>query len=104
MNPLTELEQYGISNRSVKLFGKGASPDLIDYLDLAEPADDESKGELLPSGVAENQGRPLLFFVNDSNLARSPDERQTELNRLRRNLACRGERAYLAVLRSGALE
>ena len=104
MNPLTELEQYGISSRSVKLFGKGASPDLLDYLDLAEPADDESSGELLPSGVAENQGRPLLFFVNESNLARAADERQVELNRLRRNLACRGERAYLAVLRSGALE
>lgn len=104
MNILTELEQYGISSRSVKLFGKGASPELLDYLDLAEPADEESKEELLPSGVAENQGRPLLFFVNESNLARSVGKQRAELNRLRRNLACRGERAYLAVIRSGTLE
>jgi hypothetical protein len=79
MNLPTELQNYGISNRSVRLFDKGASPELLDYLDLAEPADDEIKGELLPDGVAENQGRPLLFFVNESHLAHSVGKQRTEL-------------------------
>src|ERR1039457_70138 len=105
MNLLTELQNYGVSNRSVRLFDRGASPELLDYLDLAEPADNEIKGELLPDGVAENQGRPLLFFVNESRLAHSTDKQRVEsLNRLRRNLACRGERTYLAVVRAGSLE
>ena len=104
MNLLTELENYGVSNRSVRLFDKGASPELLDYLDLAEPADDETKGELLPDGVAENQGRPLLFFVNEGRLARSADEQRAALDRLRKNLACRGERTYLAIIHPGSLK
>jgi type I restriction-modification system DNA methylase subunit len=105
MNLLTELQNYGVSNRSVRFFDKGASPELLDYLDLAEPADVEIKSELLPDGVAENQGRPLLFFVNESRLAHTTDAQRTEsLNRLRRNLACRGERTYLAVVRPGSLQ
>lgn len=105
MNLLTELQNYGISSRSVRRFDKGVSPELLDYLDLAAPADDEIKGELFPDGVAENQGRPLLFFVNESRLAHSTDKQRTEsLNNLRRNLACRGERTYLAVVRAGSLE
>jgi hypothetical protein len=105
MNLLTELQNYGISSRSVRRFDKGASPELLDYLDLASPAEDESEGQLLPDGVAENQGRPLLFFINESRLAHSKDKKRTEsLNKLRRNLACRGERTYLAVLRPGSLE
>ncbi|MGO8765027.1 MAG: class I SAM-dependent DNA methyltransferase [Limisphaerales bacterium] len=99
------MQNYGIGSRSVRRFDNGATPELLDYLDLAEPADDEIKGELLPDGVAENQGRPLLFFVNESRLANSTSEQRTNsLNRLRRNLACRGERTYLAVIRPGSLE
>src|ERR1035441_4365640 len=105
MNLLTELQNYGVSNRSVRLFDKGASPELLEYIDLAETADDEIKAELLPDGVAENQGRPLLFFVNESRLAHFTDAQRTKsLNQLRRNLACRGERTYLAVVRAGSLE
>jgi predicted RNA methylase len=105
MNLKSKLQNYGVGDRSIRLFDGGASPELLDYLDLAEPVDDESKGELLPDGVAENQGRPLLFFVNESRLAHSTDKQRAEsLNRLRRNLACRGERTYLAVVRAGLLE
>jgi predicted RNA methylase len=105
MNLKSKLQNYGVGDRSIRLFDRGASPELLDYLDLAEPADDEVKGELLPDGVAENQGRPLLFFVNESRLAHFTDEQRTKsLNQLRRNLACRGERTYLAVVRAGTLE
>ena len=105
MNLKSKLQNYGVGDRSIRLFDGGASPELLDYLDLAEPADDESKEELLPDGVAENQGRPLLFFVNETRLAHGTDKQRAEsLNRLRRNLACRGERTYLAVVRAGSLE
>jgi hypothetical protein len=105
MNLKSKLQNYGVGDRSIRLFDGGASPELLDYLDLAEPVDDESKGELFPDGVAENQGRPLLFFVNESRLAHFTDEQRIKsLNQLRRNLACRGERTYLAVVRAGSLE
>ena len=105
MNLKSKLQNYGVGDRSIRLFDRGASPELLDYLDLAEPVDDESKGELFPDGVAENQGRPLLFFVNESRLAHFTDEQRIKsLNQLRRNLACRGERTYLAVVRAGSLE
>ena len=93
MNIRAELQAYGISSRSVRSFGASATPDLLDYLDLIGSTDSES---MLPEGVAESQGRPLLFFVDESRLSLSAAEQETKLNRLRRNLACRGERAYLA--------
>ena len=62
MNLRTELEQYGISSRSVKLFDKGASPELLDYLDLAEPADEKIKAELMPGGVAEIKAAHSCFL------------------------------------------
>jgi hypothetical protein len=54
-------------------------------------------------GVAESQGRPLLFFVNESLLARHSEKRAEELKELQRILACRGDRAYLARVRPGEL-
>jgi hypothetical protein len=100
-----ELQNYGISSRSTRLLGNPASPELLDYLDLVGSDGDGSSrsGEILPDGVAESQGRPLLFFVNESRLAQTPEEQDQQLNILRRKLACRGDRAYLARIRSGEL-
>src|ERR1035437_10343043 len=99
MNLKTELQNYGVTN--FRLFGGSAKPELLDYLDLVEPR--ESSG-LLPDGVAESQGRPLLFFVNESHLTQTPAEQEKNLDDLRRKLACRGDRAYLARLRPGDLK
>ncbi len=96
-----ELQNYGISPNNVKLFDQKVSPDLIDYLDLIEPKYLEK--ELLPDGVVENQGRSLLFFVNDSRLCLSAEEKKLKFKQLRRTLACRGERAYLAHILPGKL-
>jgi len=96
-----ELKNYGVSDRSVRTFGNSATPELLEYLDLLAGPDEQV---LLPDGVAENQGRPLLFFVNESRLSRPASEQQTQLSRLRRNLACRGERAYLARILPGELK
>lgn len=101
MNLSAEFKKYGVSDRNVRTFGDSAAPELLDYLDLLEGHDPQV---VLPDGVAENQGRPLLFFVSESRLALPVSEQETRLNRLRRNLACRGERTYLARLLPGELK
>lgn len=98
-----ELRNYGVVSGSIRLFSDPLSPELLDYLDLIEPRGPEEKKELLPDGVAESQGRPLLFFVNESSLSLSPTEKETKFGDLRRVLACRGDRAYLARVRPGEL-
>jgi hypothetical protein len=102
----TELPHYGIDSRGagVRWFVGEATPDALDYLDLVESSGLRKTSEVMPDGVAENQGRPLLFFVNASRLARTPDDREAQLKKLRRILGCRGDRAYLAVVRPGALD
>ena len=106
VNLKTELPNYGINSRGpeVRWFGDDATPEALDYLDLIEPSGPQKPGEVMPDGVAENQGRPLLFFVNASRLAQSSDEQKEQLKNLRRTLGCRGDRAYLAVVRPGTLE
>ncbi len=101
-----ELPNYGIDSRGegVRWFGGNATPDALDYLDLVEPSGPKQSDDLMPDGVAENQGRPLLFFVNAGRLAHRPEARDAQLKRLRRVLGCRGDRAYLAVVRPGALD
>lgn len=102
LNLKDELQHYGLNSESIRLFAN-PSPDLLDYLDLIEPRGLDKQKALLPDGVAESQGHPLLFFVNESQLSLSPEEKETEFGRLRRILACRGDRAYLARVRPGEL-
>ncbi len=98
-----ELQSYGVNSSNIRLFSDPVSPELLDYMDLIDtPGTDEQK-RLLPDGVAESQGRPLLFFVNESRLSLSPEEKETKFSHLRRILACRGDRAYLARVRPGEL-
>lgn len=96
-----QLRPYGITGL-VHALTNSASPDLLEYLDLVEP---RRKHELLPNAVAESMGRPILFFVDESHPAVpfSEPDRQEDLNRLRRALACRGDRAYLARVLPGEL-
>lgn len=100
MNLKAELQNYGVSHRSVRTFGTSAQADLLDYLDLIEPRGPQG---VFPDGVVESQGRPLLFFVNESRLAQLPTEKEAQLQDMRRSLACRGDRAYLARIRPGEL-
>lgn len=83
------------------MLDNSASPELLDYLDLVEPR----RNLAIPlDGVAENLGRPLLFFVNESKLASDPAKQEAELTHLRRMLACRGERTYLARILPGEIK
>ena len=104
INPATELPRYGIGKKSVQWFGEKATPAQIDYLDLIEPQGPLADRLVRPDGVVENQERPLLFFVNQGRLATPPDEQRQQIHDLRRALACRGDRAYLAIIRPGTLD
>lgn len=97
-----QLRQYGITGLVHDLTNP-ASPELLEYLDLVEP---RRKHELLPNAVAESMGRAILFFVDESHPAACYSEpaRQNDLNQLRRALACRGDRAYLARVLPGELK
>jgi SAM-dependent methyltransferase len=101
MNLKAELQKYGISSGSIQTFGTTPTPELLDYLDLIEPRRQEA---LQPDGVAESQGQPLLFFVDESHLASTATEQETKLKKLRRTIACRGERAYLARILPGEIK
>lgn len=101
----SELSQYGIQagGTHVRWFKSDPKPELIEYLDLIHQDENETAYSSLPDGVAENQDRPLLFFVNEGSLADAAETRDTQLLKMRRALACRGDRAYLAVVRLGSL-
>jgi hypothetical protein len=99
----TELKKYGLADNSIRLFGNTTYPELLDYLDLVKPRRQDEPKELLPDGVAESQDKPLLYFVNVNRLYMSPDDKETKLRELRRILACRGDRTYLAQVRPGEL-
>jgi hypothetical protein len=101
LNTTEQLRNYGIASSNIRALGSSASPELLDYLDLVEPRRELT---ITPDGVAENLGRPLLFFVNESKLATDPAKQEAELNQLRRSLACRGERTYLARILPGELK
>jgi hypothetical protein len=100
----SEIQNYGVSGRSLLDLTETPSSRLLDYLDLLPkenvPADESG---VLPDGVAESQGRPLLFIVNESRLLQAQGDPTKQLKVLRRKLASRGDRAYLAVIRPGEL-
>jgi hypothetical protein len=100
---ITDLQAYGVSRESLRLFDGSIEPEhCINYLDLIGEA--RRNTELLPDGVAESQGRPLLYFINESRLSESDDEKDHQFYRLRRSIANRGDRAYLARIFPGRLE
>lgn len=97
------MRAYGVTG-DVRPFDTAVSPDLLDYLDLVEP---RREHRLLPDGVAEHNGQPLLFFIDDTGPASAPalesNAYEDALSELRRQLASRGDRAYLARLLPGEL-
>ncbi len=106
-----ELKGYGVAPEKVHLFGQAnPKPDLQDYLALNAL---RRENRPAPDGVAEYQGRPVLYFVDEQRLTevssqsegfhfRGEDE-PNELGVIFRQIACRGERAYLARIEFGRL-
>jgi len=99
-----ELTAYGVQSKSLTLFGSAASPELVDYLDLVPNGGARaSRAKVLPDGVAESQGRPLLYVVSRARLAVDARRHDAEIRELRRTLGSRGERSYLAIVEPGQL-
>ena len=100
MNIAHELRQYGISEHVIRRFTDDHRPELVNYLDLL-PNERASEEGFLPDGAVENDRRPVLYYVNASRLSSSPNDQLIKLNK---SIACRGERAHLAVIKPGILE
>ena len=100
MNVRSELERYGVNRENIRDLS-APSPDVLEYLDLVDTKRDE---ELRPDGVIESSNRPILYYLNATRLAEAPDSGDERFKDLSRNVACRGERAYLAIVRPGLLE
>lgn len=111
--PATHLRDkllgYGVAKESIRLFGQeNPKPELQEYLTLNSL---RRKNHPSPDGVAEHQGRPVLYFVNEQRLTRGAgksksslfDDDAAELPAIFRQLACRGERCYLARVQFGKL-
>src|SRR5947209_18506564 len=106
-----ELQGYGVAPENVRFFGQEhPEPDLQDYLTLNAL---RRKNRPAPDGVAESQGRPVLYFVDEQRLTKDSsqskdtlfpvDDEPDELPVIFRQLACRGERVYLARIEFGKL-
>jgi len=102
-----ELTGYGVAKENVRLFGQeNPKPELQEYLTLNAL---RRKNRPSPDGVAEHQGRPVLYFVDEQRLTRDASKRPrslfeddlAELPVIFRQLACRGERSYLARVQFG---
>ena len=77
-----ELSQYGIPPTALHPLTAQASPELIEYLDIIEPPDGSAIAtSLRPDSVAEVQGRPLLFIVNESKLATTDSQRAEQISK-----------------------
>lgn len=93
----TELEGYGVAQSSVRIFSDSPGPEHQEYLDLIAARDSS------PDGVAEAQGRPILYFVDETRLTATLQPATELLNGVRGRLACRGERSYLARVQTGRI-
>lgn len=105
LNLRAEIQSYGVSPDGFLDLGGPASSNLLQYLDLIRRhiGGQLPEDNILPDGVAESQGRPLLFIINESRLSQTPSEQDREIKTLRRKLASRGDRTYLARIQPGAL-
>src|SRR5262249_37005268 len=95
-----ELKSYGVAEGSVRLFTGDADPDHQDYLDLISARHSVPDS---PDGVAEAQGRPILYFVDETRLTETGQSTGELIDSVQSRLACRGERAYLARVEPGRI-
>jgi len=86
------LKAYGCPKEHYRPFKETST--CFDYNDISP---DSFEVEL--DGVVEIEGRPILYILRDDSLTKS----QADLNTLVRHLACRGELAYLAIIKLGTL-
>lgn len=99
-----ELLRYGAGKDAVKLLDVDKDASLLRYVDLfPESAARKTINTPMPSGVVEHDDRPLMYLYRADALANAPAN-DTVVAELIRELACRGEGDYLAVVYPGELE
>jgi hypothetical protein len=105
MNPNSALAAYGIPSTRFQHLAGAPTAETLDYLDLHALPErtDSTSAALRPDGVAKSAEGPLLYIINESRLCEIPKERDTQLQKLREKLACRGNTAYLARIQPGQL-
>ncbi len=98
------LQAYGAQGESVCWLDKLSARNLA-YSDLIRGVrrDWESHDVIRPLAIVENEGTPLLYVVAESSLGEDRAAQKESVRALRGRLACRGEPAWLAVLRPGQL-
>lgn len=95
---LESLTAFGAAEDEILLF------DASDYLSLNYLNLIASHGaDPLPEGVILSDGRPVMYFVDETNLASDMQRRLEQTRKAINVLACRGERAVLAVVSHGQL-
>lgn len=106
INVMQELSAFGAAGTDTDtLLLDKESPSVADYLDLiwrlgpgtAEP--DVPR----PVAVVEADDRPILYVVRADSLSENKQISEQSLIRLRNIIACRGEGAYVGVLRPGQM-
>jgi methylase of polypeptide subunit release factors len=96
-----ELKSYGVAEENLRLFTASADAGNQDYLDLIAARHSAPDS---PDGVAEAQGRPILYFVDEIRLTATSQPLSNLVNGVRCRLACRGEQAYLARVEPGRIQ
>jgi len=100
-NKLIEtLLRFGATKSELLFFNK-PHVEALDYLDLITSI---SEGEQsLPSGVVETETRPVLYFIDSTNLSTCHEESLKQIEKSRRILACRGDGASLGIIEPGQI-
>ncbi|MGQ0528422.1 MAG: DNA methyltransferase, partial [Panacagrimonas sp.] len=99
-----DLAAFGASAASVRWLDSSGA-DNIDYRDLIHGVslDWERTQKISLSAVIEFDQRPLMYVIRADAMSSALDVRSTQLQALRKKLACRGDRAWLAVITPGQL-
>lgn len=97
-----ELEHYGAPEGSVRILSE-TDAQALRYVDLL-PTSASRKAMAkvpLPDAVLEYDGRLLIYLYRSDALSVAPEK--IDLGALIRSLACRGDGAYVAIVRPGEL-
>jgi hypothetical protein len=100
VNTLQVLKSFGATEDEVVLFNSSGGYKSFNYLSLINS---KRNNICIPDGVIESNGRPILYFVDETNLANYAYEKQQQINKTLDVLACRGENTFLAIVNVGIL-
>lgn len=93
------LCQFGAAESELLLFDE-ASPKTLEYLDLIPKL---NSPDIFPGGVIESNSQPILYFIDETNLATDQAEKHEQINNAKKILACRGENSLLGIVSFGQI-